>query len=131
MPGTSESQVVERLSKLNTNVRDSVKEIEELLKKDTGGLLNKQVIVDSRKMVSSMDVDTNLTFVENTIDILEEYVLLFRTEKKRREAANELIRIQNKGDTEATRKLKRLQIKLSNNPYAQENSDEDGETGAT
>jgi hypothetical protein len=44
MPGTSESQVVERLSKLNTNVRDSVKEIEELLKKDTGGLLNKQAL---------------------------------------------------------------------------------------
>jgi hypothetical protein len=50
-----------------------------------------------------------------------------QSREKRREAQRELNRVEKRGATKEKRKLKRLQTQTGNNPYAHENSEEDGE----
>ncbi len=95
----SEEQMIERLSKKNQKVRDCVNELEELLKKDVGGLLDKLLIVTFRKSLTKMEPQTCLSQAENSIEILEECVLLIKYEKQRREFEEDLKRIRSKGET--------------------------------
>jgi hydrogenase maturation factor len=130
MPGMSKSQAVEKLTKCNVKVRDHVKELEVLLQYDTGKVLNKEALIQARKTVYTMEIDEQLKGMENCAEIIGEFISLCKAEKKRREAQHELKRVEKRGATKEKRKLKRLQTQTANNPYAHENSEEDGEMDA-
>jgi hypothetical protein len=133
MPKT-EAQVVESLKKYKLNIRDSIKEIEELMKKEVGhpnwggDLVNKQQITAVRVHASEQNIgmETLQTWAENSIDILEELLTVCKNEKKKQEVEKELQRIALKGQTKKERKLKRLQETKMANPYRRENSQETG-----
>lgn len=95
----SETQAVERLSKCNMNLRDSIKELEVLMTRDTGELLNKPMLVEARKNVTKMDLDNCQTQLENVLEIIEEFVVVCKLERKRQEANTQLKRIKTKGET--------------------------------
>jgi len=99
----SVEQLSEKLSKTNIKVSDSIKEMEVLMNKERGGLLDKNLLIQFRKNIFTMNIENSQSAAETCIEILEECISVCKAEKKRREVQNELIRIQKKGKLNGNR----------------------------
>ena len=116
-------QLSERLDKINTKIRDNVKQMEEDVKNITK-IINEKEFADFRSNLTTMNLNGQEDLLEQATDFIQDALNIIKLEKKRRELSRECGILQNRAKVKNERRAKRLQHRLVRNPYARENSQE-------
>ena len=116
-------QIGERIDKIHTKIRDNIKQMEEDIK-IVKRVINEENFTTFRTNLTTINLTEQEEILDHTADFIEDAKKIIQLEKKRREMAKELIKLENRAKVKKERKLKRLQTQLYRNPYARENSQE-------